>query len=56
MAECLEAQEDIAMPRAWFYDLIYHFGAPWEIGVRRALLSQMFDTPRTNALLMTRSW
>ena len=25
------------MPRAWFYDLIYRFGAPWDIGVRREL-------------------
>lgn len=25
------------MPGSWFYDLIYRFGAPWEIGVRTEL-------------------
>jgi len=25
------------MPGAWFYDLIYRFGAPWELGVRTEL-------------------
>jgi SAM-dependent methyltransferase len=25
------------MPGAWFYDLIYRFGAPWELGVRKEL-------------------
>ena len=25
------------MPGSWFYDLIYRFGAPWELGVREPL-------------------
>jgi SAM-dependent methyltransferase len=25
------------MPGSWFYDLIYRFGAPWELGVRTQL-------------------
>ena len=25
------------MPGAWFYDLMYRFGAPWELGVRHEL-------------------
>ena len=25
------------MPGSWFYDLIYRFGAPWELGVRAEL-------------------
>ena len=37
VAKCREVQEDIAIPGPWFYDLIYRFGAPWEIGVRREL-------------------
>ena len=31
------------MPGAWFYDLIYRFGAPWELGVRGPLRTLVED-------------
>jgi SAM-dependent methyltransferase len=31
------------MPGAWFYDLIYRFGAPWELGVRPELRTLIDD-------------
>ena len=31
------------MPGAWFYDLIYRFGAPWELGVRDELRKLVED-------------
>ncbi len=31
------------MPGAWFYDLIYRFGAPWELGVRTELRTMVED-------------
>jgi SAM-dependent methyltransferase len=31
------------MPGSWFYDLIYRFGAPWELGVRTQLRALVED-------------
>lgn len=31
------------MPGSWFYDLIYRFGAPWELGVRDQLRTVVED-------------
>lgn len=31
------------MPGSWFYDLIYRFGAPWELGVRAQLRTLVDD-------------
>ena len=31
------------MPGAWFYDLVYRFGAPWELGVRDELPRMSFS-------------
>lgn len=31
------------MPGSWFYDLIYRFGAPWELGVRAQLRTLVED-------------
>ena len=31
------------MPGSWFYDLIYRFGAPWELGVRPPLRTLVED-------------
>jgi SAM-dependent methyltransferase len=33
------------VPGAWFYDLIYRFGAPWELGVRKEL-KQLVESGR----------
>ena len=31
------------MPGAWFHDLVYRFGAPWELGVRDELRTLVED-------------
>jgi ubiquinone/menaquinone biosynthesis C-methylase UbiE len=31
------------MPGSWFYDLMYRFGAPWELGVREPLRTLVED-------------
>lgn len=37
------------MPGAWFYDLVYRFGAPWELGVRDELRALVEDGRLTAA-------
>ena len=36
-------ETEIRMPGSWFYDLIYRFGAPWELGVRPPLRTLVED-------------
>ncbi len=35
--------EDDPLPGAWFYDLMYRVGAPWELGVREPLRTLVED-------------